>query len=218
MLNRQGSGSPLPSADGAALPSEPALAGMSWRAYVLPFSETADNPVREGVVYARLRKGEYPVAKGAPPSERWDRPGLASIRLYPFSCPVPGKTARPWLTFYRAFVGGGAAFDRGKPLALTEANFPDGLDKTILVVEAGEAVPWPKPEELDYDPGKPLPKLGGTFPDGFYAAFADGEARFIRRGTDERVIRALITRNGGEKVELPPAVDTEALAKAAGLE
>ena len=204
----------LPPVDGAALPDLPALAGMSWRTYLLPYIDTGQNSVREGVVYSKLLQGEYPPAKEAGPTERWNRPELTSLQLYPFSSSVPGKTAQPWLTFYRVFVGGGAAFDRGKPTQRTEQEFPDGLDKTILIVEAGEAVPWTKPEELDYDPGKPLPKLGGQFPDGFYALFADGKVRFIPRDTDERAIRAMITRNGGEQVELPPAVDTEALRKA----
>jgi hypothetical protein len=208
----------LPPVDGAEVPKLPELAGLSWRAYLLPFVDTDTNPIREGEVYRKLLKGEYPPAKSAGPSERWNRPGLATMRLYPFSCPVPGKTLEPWLTYYRVFVGGGAAFDPGKTVQRTPADFPDGIDKTILIVEAGEAVPWPKPEELKYDPAKPLPKLGGTFPDGFYAVFADDKVRFIRRDTDERVIRAMITRNGGEQVELPPEVDTDALRKAAGLE
>jgi hypothetical protein len=77
-------------------------------------------------------------------------------------------------------------------------------------------VPGPKPEELAYDPNKPLPKLDGLFPDGFYAAFADGKVRFIKNGTDEKLIRAWITRNGGEVAALPPAVNAEAMRKAAG--
>jgi hypothetical protein len=77
-------------------------------------------------------------------------------------------------------------------------------------------VPWPKPEELEYDRAKPLPKLGGQFPDGFYAAFADGKVRFIRRDTDEKTLRAWITRNGDEQGPLPPEVDRKALEKAAG--
>jgi hypothetical protein len=37
---------------------------------------------------------------------------------------------------------------------------------------------------------------------GFNAVFADGAVRFIPSDTDERIIRALITRNGGERADL----------------
>jgi hypothetical protein len=205
----------FPPADGSAMPKLPALAGLSYRAYLLPYLDTDSNLVREKDVYQKLLEGGYPLANDADPSERWNRPGLTSLRLDPFFCNRPGKTSQPWLTCYRVFVGGGAAFERGKLTRM--ADFPDGTSKTILIVEAREVVPWPKPEELDYDPAKRLPKLGGTFPDGFYAAFADARVRFIPWDTEERTIRALITRNGGEQVELPPKVDTEALRKAARL-
>ena len=121
---------------------------------------------------------------------------------------------KTWDTPYRVFLGGGAAFEPGKQLR--RKDFTRSSAYAILVVEAAESVPWPKPDELVYDPAKPLPKLGGLFPDGFYAVFVDGSVRFIKNGTDEKTIRAWITR-GGEKVELPPRVDRAALAKAAGV-
>jgi hypothetical protein len=37
---------------------------------------------------------------------------------------------------------------------------------------------------------------------GFSACFADGSARFIRTSSDEHLLRAIITRNGGEKVNV----------------
>ncbi|MBA4064099.1 MAG: hypothetical protein C0501_10380 [Isosphaera sp.] len=186
--------------------------GLSWRAHVLPRVSHDTQPGREREVYFGLCGDKYPPAAGA----GWDRPGLKDLPLRPYTCEAPGKAAEPWHTFYRVFVGNGAAFEPGARVA--KNDFPDGPDKTILVVEAGEAVPWPKPDELVYDPAKPLPKLGGLFPDGFYAAFADGTVRFVKSGTDEKLIRALITRNGGEAVaDLPPKVDTQALRKAAGI-
>ena len=36
---------------------------------------------------------------------------------------------------------------------------------------------------------------------GFTACFADGTVRFIRSDAGEEAVRALITRNGGEKVD-----------------
>jgi prepilin-type processing-associated H-X9-DG protein len=62
-------------------------------------------------------------------------------------------------------------------------------------------VPWTRPDDLPYAPDQPLPKLGGLFPNGFNAAFADGSVRFINRDTDEAVLRALITWNGGEQID-----------------
>jgi prepilin-type processing-associated H-X9-DG protein len=37
---------------------------------------------------------------------------------------------------------------------------------------------------------------------GFNACFADGSVRFIRSQADETTLRGLVTRNGGEKVDL----------------
>jgi hypothetical protein len=37
---------------------------------------------------------------------------------------------------------------------------------------------------------------------GFNALFADGKVRFIPSAADERVLRALITRNSGKAVDL----------------
>jgi prepilin-type N-terminal cleavage/methylation domain-containing protein len=82
-------------------------------------------------------------------------------------------------------------------------SLPDGTSNTILIVEAGEAVPWTRPEELPYAPDRPLPRLGGLFSDGFHALMADGAVRFIPRATDEKTLRALITSTGAEPVELP---------------
>jgi hypothetical protein len=209
----------LPPVDGSELPKSPRtshldkMAGLSWRAYLVGSTSSDRNQAKDIAVLQRWVDGKLPPPK---PGEKWNQPELAQIRLDPFSCDVPNKTKEPWHTFYRVFIGDGAAFEKGKPTKLTPAEFPDGLSNTILIVEAGEAVPWPKPEELAYDPGKPLPKLGGTFPDGCYAVFADQQVRFIRRDTDEKTLRAWITRNGGEKVEPPPVVDVEALRKAAG--
>jgi hypothetical protein len=116
------------------------------------------------------------------------------------------------LTRCQVFVGPGTVFERD---GLTWGDFPDGLANTLLVVETGEPVPWTKPADLAYDPGKPLPHLSGVFTmpvrflcyeikrrPGFTAYFADGSVRFTRSDTDEKTIRALITRDGGERVDV----------------
>jgi hypothetical protein len=63
-------------------------------------------------------------------------------------------------------------------------------------------VPWTKPDELKYMPGKALPKLVGPFTEGFYIGLGDGSVRFVRPPLNEEVLRAAITRNGGEVIDL----------------
>ena len=160
---------------------------LSWRVLLLPYIEG-------GELFKELRL-----------DEPWD--SEHNLRLLPRMPSVyepfrNHKAAPPHHTFYRAFVGKGAAFEGPKGVSLED--FPDGRSETFLVVEAGEAVPWTKPDELAFAPGVPLPKLGGIFPRNpdFRAAMADGTVRSLSKNLDEATLRALITRNGRE--ELPP--------------
>ena len=102
-------------------------------------------------------------------------------------------------TYYQAFAGKGAFFEGKQGLKLP-LDFPDGTSNTLMLVEAGGAVPWTKPADLPYDPDptKPLPKLGGYFRDGFNAALCDGSAHFVRKTVSDQSLRAAITRNGGD--------------------
>jgi prepilin-type processing-associated H-X9-DG protein len=156
----------------------------SWRVLLLPYLE-------ERPLYEQFKR-----------DEPWDSPTNKPLlaQMPEVYAPVRGRTREPYSTFYQVFVGPGAAFEGLKPMRFPE-DFPDGVSKTILVVEAGEAVPWTKPEDLPYAPGEPLPRLGGLFEGGFNAAFADGSVRFIGNQTDEKTLRSLITRNGRERVD-----------------
>jgi hypothetical protein len=120
-------------------------------------------------------------------------------------------TAEEGQTHYQGLVGPGTAFERA---GLRLQDFPDGLENTILVVEASDPVLWTKPADLAYNPAGPLPAMGGLYgkpyrPDdlqrarpGFSACFADASVRFIGVEISEQVIRGLITRNGGESVDV----------------
>jgi hypothetical protein len=114
------------------------------------------------------------------------------------------------LTHYQVLVGPRTAFELPR---LTFADFPDGLENTILVIEASEPVPWAQPLDVEYSPDQPLPGFGVgygkavklwcyeiTRRPGFIACFGDGKARFVPHSTPEPIIRGLITRNGGEPV------------------
>jgi hypothetical protein len=94
-----------------------------------------------------------------------------------------------------------AAFVKGTAVPFP-AHFTDGTSNTILIVEAGNAVPWTKPEDLHYAADEPLPELGGLFRDVFHAAFADGYVHTLTKKYDETTLRAAITANGGEVLDI----------------
>jgi hypothetical protein len=100
-------------------------------------------------------------------------------------------------TVFQVFTGPGAPF-RGDARPLYPASFTDGTSNTILVVTAGVAVPWTKPEDCPFDADKPLPPLGGLFAGGFYVGMADGTVRLVGKGVSEKTIRAAITPANGD--------------------
>jgi hypothetical protein len=168
----------------------------SWRVLLLPYLE------------------ELRLSQRFKLDEPWDSPHNKSLLGQTPRCYSPFGLGDdpPGQTRYQVFVGPGTAFERD---GLTLDDFPDGLANTLLVVEAGTAVPWSKPVDLAYAPDQPLPPLGGAFTKsvyflgyevrrkaGFNACFGDGTVRFISSSTDEGPIRALITRNGGEQVDV----------------
>jgi hypothetical protein len=129
---------------------------LSWRVLLLPFLEQKE-------LYDRFHL-----------NEPWDSPhnlGLFAeiprvFRPYDGSSPPEPNT-----TFYQVFVGKRTAFEEGVVLRLEDLR--GGTSNTFLVVEAGTAVPWTKPEDIRYAEDQPVPKLGGMFNDSFRVAFAD---------------------------------------------
>jgi hypothetical protein len=158
---------------------------LSWRVLILPFLE-------QGELYKEFRL-----------DEPWDGPHNKKLlaRMPSVFTPFDGSSPpRPGTTFYQVFVGQGAAFEGRQGLRFRE-DFPDGISNTVLIVEAGSAVPWTKPQDLPYGPDLPLPRLGGLFPGTFRAAFADGSVHTLPQDTKEVTLRAAVTRNGGDQFE-----------------
>jgi hypothetical protein len=156
----------------------------SWRILILPYIEQGD-------LYKQFKL-----------DEPWDSENNKRLveKMPKVFEPVAGKTKEKHATYYQVLVGKGAAFE-DKQQVRYPASFLDGTSNTILIVEAGEAMPWTKPADVTCDPDRALPKLGGLFRDGFNAALADASVVFIRKDADKDELRAAITRAGGEVVD-----------------
>jgi len=167
----------------------------SWRVQILPYVEQ-DN------IYKQL---DF--------TKSWDDPGNLKL-LEGFEMPkvfeLPGREAPKGHTYFRIFSLPKKAKATVRPLfkegerGPSIAMIPDGTSNTFMIVEAGEAVPWYKPDVLAYDGKLPLPTLGDPDTDRLIVAFGDGSVRSFRPSKlSEKTIRALITIDGGEVVELP---------------
>jgi hypothetical protein len=163
---------------------------LSWRVLILPFIE------------------QDPLYRQFHLDEPWDSPHNIELvnQMPPVFGPYRNKRTYDGMTYFRAIVGPGAAFEGCKGLKFSD--FKDGTSNTMLIAEAWDPVPWTKPEELVYDPNGPLPRFGGIIQDGtFRALFADGSVHTIKKEVREESIRALITRDGGDTIdyeECPP--------------
>ncbi len=168
---------------------------LSWRVAILPYIE-------QGPLYEKFKL-----------DEPWDSPNnKALIKEMPqvFICPER-TNVEPFTTTYRVFTGPGALFEKDRSTTL--AQITDGTSNTLLAVEAKESVPWTKPDaELKFDPAAVASPygVGGPHDGGFNALFADGSVRFIPNSMNANRFRDLVTRNGGEIVDLaqipPPRV------------
>jgi Protein of unknown function (DUF1559) len=144
--------------------------------------------------------------------EPWDSlHNLGLLERMPGTYRSPGAPPpQPSMTYYRFITGRRTALERD---GLMLADAKDRL--TVLMVEAGDAVPWTKPEEWEYDPEKPLPPLGGVFNhgswfsrlrghlDGTNVVFVGSGEIFLPRSTPEATWRGLIERDGSKNFEWP---------------
>lgn len=155
---------------------------LSWRVLILP---------------ALGRKQLYDQFKL---SEPWDSEhNIRLLERMPSVYQMPRRMAKnypPHHTICHVFVGKGTAFESRKGEDLY--GFTDDPGCIVLVVEAGEPVPWTKPDNLVFDPNGPLPELKHPFKEGFRVCMADGSVHFVKAGTTEATIKAAITRSGGE--------------------
>jgi hypothetical protein len=157
---------------------------LSWRVLILPY-------VEEEELFKQFKLDE-------PWDSAHNKKLLARV---PKVYAIPGLTKPGGTdTHYRVFVGNGAGFDWVRGMRLP-ADFPDGTSNTLLCVTAATAVPWTKPDELEFDPEKDMTKLVGLVVNGrMQFGMFDGSVRSIAKIPDKQTFHALITRGGGEVI------------------
>ncbi len=163
---------------------------LSWRVAVLPYLG-GDAPE----LYKQFHL-----------DEPWDSPhNRELVRQMPDAFADPGhrELAREGKTVYLVPVGPGTAFDTAEGLSYRDIK--DGMSKTIMIVEVApdRAVEWIRPADWEVDMDKPLDGLDAPGRDKFVAALCDGSVRMISTSIEPDVLRALLTRAGGETVEVP---------------
>ncbi|MCS6865301.1 MAG: DUF1559 domain-containing protein [Gemmata sp.] len=159
---------------------------LSWRVEILPYLE-------QDQLFRQFRLDE--------PWDSENNKKVSQTMVKIFLAPDaqrPEQSEWGW-TSYRGIAGPGASFEAGKKLKFTD--FEDGLSNTILVIESKELIPWAKPGDYPFDPNKPLPKISpvGTREE-FLALFADGAVRSFKPTINEKKLKALLTRSGGETI------------------
>jgi hypothetical protein len=157
---------------------------LSWRVAILPYLDNQE-------LYNKFNL-----------DEPWDSThNKALIKEMPsvYVCPERVKT-EPFTTNYQVIVGNNALFERDQDVGV--ADVTDGTSNTFMVIEAKNAVPWTKPDDLTFDlaAAPSLCGAGSSHPGGFSAAMGDGSVRFIPDKVDLKKFRFMITRNQGEVV------------------
>ena len=153
---------------------------LSWRVAILPALEQ-DN------LFKKFKL-----------DEPWDSPNNKELLQY---MPKQFGSEPGYKTCMRAFVGPGCAMELYKKVRLGEIS--DGTSSTAVIAEATEAVEWTKPEELWVAPGYDFPKLGLGTQQTVNVLMADGSVKRVPRTYTADQWKPLITRAGGEMVNLP---------------
>lgn len=159
---------------------------LSWRVALLPYLE-------QQALYEQFRL-----------DEPWDSDhNMPLSQTLPSVYVDPSVPLSPGYTVFHAAVGDGLALMPGDQNKF--ANFTDGLSNTIMIYESSrdESVPWSKPADAEIDLNAPLATMGNTHPGGFQVGIADGSVRFITKNIDPNMLKALLTRAGGEVLRIP---------------
>jgi prepilin-type processing-associated H-X9-DG protein len=157
---------------------------LSWRVHMLPYLD-------QEALYRQFHLDE--------PWDSEHNEQLIARMPEVFSSPMSAMPAGAGLTHYLSAVGAPCVMN-GTAEGVRIAEITDGTARTIVLVEADQAVEWTKPDDWRFDPQTPNANLGGLHPGGFIAGFADGHIEFVSSMIDPQMLTAMFTRNSGEAI------------------
>ncbi len=157
---------------------------LSWRVHLLPF-------LGESQLYDQFHL-----------DEPWDSEhNRRLVERIPdvFRC-ANNPAAAEGFTNYVVPIGKDTVFGEKRGIGIR--SILDGTSNTILAIEANNdsAVIWTKPEDLEFDVDDPFAGLFGLRVGGFQVGLCDGSVQFISETVDRNVLRALMTKAGGEVI------------------
>lgn len=168
----------------------------SWRVLLLPFLE-------QQALYDEYRF-----------DEPWNGPNnirLADRVVELFNCASENRKANregTTMTNYVAVIGERTIWP-GRD-AITLDDIPDGAEQTIAVVEIADSdIHWMEPRDLDFSRmdfaiNNPAKRgVASVHPGGAMVLYADGHVGFVSESNPPDTIQALLSRDGGETVEVP---------------
>ena len=166
---------------------------LSWRVHLLPY-------IGQDVLYRKFHLDEpwdsehnkTLIDQMPPLFGAWDNPALSKQGKTRFVVPRGKGTM---------FDGNGKT-EGTTPLGTTFRQIRDGESNTLMVVEAAPdaAVIWTKPDDLVIDFKNPLKNLQGNQNNVFHVLFADGSVRAISETINADTLKALFTKDGGERI------------------
>jgi prepilin-type processing-associated H-X9-DG protein len=164
----------------------------SWRVLLLPDLERQD-------LYGKYRF-----------NEPWDSPNnrkVSETAIALFQCPSANHPSGDCTTNYMMVVGPHTISDG--PHSRKRTEFTDGLSNTIMFVEVADSgVNWAEPKDLEFDKidfkinGSKKPGIGSQHSGGCNVAICDGSVHWVTNSLAPEKVKALLTIDGGEKVNL----------------
>jgi hypothetical protein len=166
---------------------------LSWRVHLLPF---LGRDTRR--LYEQFHLDE-------PWDSEHNRP---LVEKMPPVYAMPGsKVAHQGRTCYVRPIGDSTSCPGSRTITFRDVT--DGTSNTLMVVEVDDehAVPWTKPEDLEFDSNHPANGLGGHIEGTAWSVFCDGAPHVLKDVLTDpnRVnqLKAIFTRNGEEDEDFP---------------